>query len=252
VFHRWLYPICSNTWSYCCWPCIGLWRGNRRTFIRTVGVHTGLLGSTVERIATEGEIVTRHWMGQLGTGVVVKVEECTKNVDLKWLLPARLDWQGVLEIRPWLHGGKPFWIWTVILSSIPVHLDYELRTNVSRWKQLIYTDGTYRWWRTYPYPSNRWRFCGGFQQSQGGDTPAALVNWPCNWLGAWLQVAPEADCNWAQLSWAEGSGIPAIEWNMNTCALSQIMNEYSKILAHMDGSMSCDFLLMDDMFLDES
>jgi len=47
-----------------------------------VGVHTGLLGVTVESI-TSGEIGTRHWTGEQGAAAVVAAEECTNNADLE-------------------------------------------------------------------------------------------------------------------------------------------------------------------------
>jgi len=58
---------------------------------------------------------------------------------------------------------------------LPLHIYYELRTNVCRWSRDHDKDGAYRRWRTYP------AIYGDFvevQQSQGGDTPAASVN--CN------------------------------------------------------------------------
>jgi len=56
---------------------------------------------------------------------------------------------------------------------LPLHIYYELRTNVCRWSRHHDKDGAYRRWRTYP--GNIRRFRGGFQQ-RGGDTPAALVS----------------------------------------------------------------------------
>jgi len=56
-----------------------------------------------------------------------------------------------------------------------IYIYYELRTNVCRWSQYHDKDGAYRRWRTYPAIYGDF---GEFQQSQGGDTPAASVN--CN------------------------------------------------------------------------
>jgi hypothetical protein len=65
------------------------------------------------------------------------------------------------------------------LRDIPpdrsIYIYYELRNKVCRWSWYHDKDGTYRRRRTYPV------IYGDFveiQQSQGGDTSAALVN--CN------------------------------------------------------------------------
>ena len=58
---------------------------------------------------------------------------------------------------------------------LPLHIYYELRTNVCRWSRYHDKDGAYKRRRTYP------AMYGDFvevQQSQGGDTPATSVN--CN------------------------------------------------------------------------
>jgi len=88
---------------------------------------------------------------------------------------------------------------------LPLHIDYELRTNVCRWSRHNDKDGVYRRWRTYP------AIYGDFvevQQSQGGDTPAASVN--CNQFGARPQFAIWADL---QLLGVGSSDIHAIAWN---------------------------------------
>jgi len=82
------------------------------------------------------------------------------------------------------------------------------------------------------------------QQSQGGDTPAALVN--CNQFGARLQFAIWADL---QLLGVGSSDIHAIAWIKITCSRGRIMDLDLdlKIPDHTDGSMSGYFHMMDHM-----
>ena len=98
--------------------------------------------------------------------------------------------------------GKPF---NSGLLEMPLPLDnyYQLRTIVCRSSRYQENDGGYRWWRTYA------AIYGDFvevQPSQGGDTPAAMVN--CNWFGARLRFAKwvysqyirvkQYSCNWVK------------------------------------------------------
>ena len=83
------------------------------------------------------------------------------------------------------------------------------------------------------------------QQSQGGDTPAALVN--CNQFGARLQFAIWADLQLLGVGWSD---IHAIAWIKITCSRGRIMDLDLKIPCHMDGSMSGYFLMMEDMSRD--
>jgi hypothetical protein len=86
------------------------------------------------------------------------------------------------------------------------------------------------------------RFPGSFQESPGGDTPAASVN--CNQFGAWLESAIWADLQLLGVGW---SNIHPIALIKITCSRGQIINLDLKILCHMDRSMSGYFLMMDYM-----
>jgi len=102
-------------------------------FFLRVGVCIGLLGVTVGSISS-WEIGTRHWMGEQGAAAVVAAEECTNNVDLKWQQPAHRDTNGRLDSGTWPYGGEPFPIWAAADTFIPLHILYELRTNVHQQK----------------------------------------------------------------------------------------------------------------------
>jgi len=90
-----------------------------------------------------------------------------------------------------------------------IYIYYELRTNVCRWSRYHDKDGANIRWRTSP------AIYGEFvevQQSQGGDTPTALVN--CNQFGARLQFAIWADLQLLGVGWSD---IHAVAWNKITC-----------------------------------
>jgi len=168
-----------------------------RTFFLRVGVRIGMLGVTVEIIST-CEIRTRHWTGEQGAAVVVAAEEWTNNADLEWLLLAHQETKGGLDGGAWPYCGETFQILAPGHSFIPLHIYYEFRTNVCRWSQHHNKDGAYRQMR--PYPGNTRRFRGGIQQSQGRNTAAASVNWPCNRFSTSLKFAIWVDYNWAEFS----------------------------------------------------
>jgi len=151
------------------------------------------------------EIAHRCWTGEPGAAAEVAAEDCTNKADRTWLLPVRRETKGELDSCYWPYWGERFQIWAPGYSFIPLHIMFEMRTNVCRWSRHNDKNGDNRRWRTYPYPNNIQRFRGGFQQSQRGDTPASWVNWPCNWFGAHLRFAICADYNWAELSRAEFS-----------------------------------------------
>jgi hypothetical protein len=78
------------------------------------------------------------------------------------------------------------------------------------------------------------------QQSQGRETPAALVN--CNLFGARLQFAIWADLQLVGVGW---SNIHAVAWIKIMCSRSRIKDLDLKIPCHMDRSMSGYLLMMD-------
>jgi len=53
---------------------------------------------------SRGEIGTRHWTGDQGAVALVAAEN-RQHGNLEWLLPARQDTEGVLDVRAWLVHG---------------------------------------------------------------------------------------------------------------------------------------------------
>jgi len=125
---------------------------------------------------------------------------------------------------------------------LPLHIHYDLRTNVCRSSRHYDKDGAYRRWRTHP------TIDGDFvevQQSQPGDTAAASIN--CNQFAARLQFAVWADLQLLRVGWSD---IHAIAWIKITCSRGRIMDLDLKIACHIDGSLSGYFLMMDDLSSD--